>query len=173
MSPLLASYLVARADATVYIRAVGLANMKNAPMLDVFLQEEIRLNATTLCVDLSACTGMDSTFMGVLVGYSQQLVKSGGRLIIVNPTEHNLRLLHMLGVSAVLPVLERCDLSDSVEFVNLPAAAALSPLQRIELVKRAHQNLVALTESNLAKFTPFLTALEADLARLRGPSSPS
>jgi anti-anti-sigma factor len=167
-----ASYLVARVGTTVYVRAVGLANMKNAPMLDVFLQEEISLQATTLCVDLSACTGMDSTFMGVMVGCSQELVKSGGRLIIVNPTDHNLRLLHMLGVSAVLPVIERCNLSEGVEFVNLPAAAALSPSQRIELVKRAHQNLVALTASNSLKFTPFLTALEADLARMRGAAPP-
>jgi hypothetical protein len=74
----------------------------------------------------------------------------------------------MLGISAVLPVLAHCTLDAGVEFVNLPAAAALTPLQRAELVKRAHQNLVALTASNHAKFTPFLTALEADLARLRG-----
>ncbi len=171
MNPL-ASYLVARIKTTVYVRAVGLANMKNAPMLDAFLQEEIRLQATTACVDLSACTGMDSTFMGVMVGCSQQLVRSSGRLVIVNPTEHNFRLLEMLGVSAVLPVIARCALDEGVEFVNLPAAAALSPLQRAELIKRAHQNLVALTESNLAKFTPFLTALEADLARLRGQAPP-
>jgi len=167
-----ASYLVARAGSTVYVRAVGLANMKNAPMLDAFLQEEIRLQATTACVDLSACTGMDSTFMGVMVGCSQQLAKSSGRLVIVNPTEHNRRLLEMLGVSAVLPVVARCSLDEGVEFVNLPAAAAVTPLQRAELVKRAHQNLVALTESNYAKFTPFLDALEADLARLRGAQPP-
>jgi anti-anti-sigma factor len=145
--------------------------MKNAPMLDVFLQEEIRLQATTACVDLSACTGMDSTFMGVMVGCSQQLVKSGGRLIIVNPTEHNLRLLHMLGVSAVLPVLAtlRPQTKGSNSSICRPPRRS-RPLQRAELVKRAHQNLVALTESNHAKFTPFLTALEADLARLRnGP----
>jgi anti-sigma B factor antagonist len=167
LSPL-ASYLVARTGTTVYVRAVGLANMKNAPMLDAFLQEEIRLQATTACVDLSACTGMDSTFMGVMVGFSLQLVKTSGRLVIVNPSEHNLRLLEMLGISAVVPVLAHCSLDEGVEFVNLPAATALTPLQRAELVKRAHQNLVALTESNNAKFTPFLTALEADLARRRG-----
>ena len=132
MSPL-ASYLVARTGTTVYVRAVGLANMKNAPMLDAFLQEEIRLQATTACVDLSACTGMDSTFMGVMVGCSQQLVKCSGRLVIVNPTEHNFRLLEMLGVSAVLPVIERCTLGASAPLENLVGALSNPFHQRIEV----------------------------------------
>ena len=162
-----ANYLVARSGATLYVRAVGLANMKNAPMLDAFLQEEIQLAADTACVDLSACTGMDSTFMGVLVGYSQLLSKSGGRLVIVNPSESNLRLLHMLGVSTVLPVIERLDLHGDIEFFSLPAAPTLNVVQRVELVKRAHQNLVALSSGNQEKFSAFLVALEADLAKLR------
>jgi anti-anti-sigma factor len=167
-----ANYLVARAGATVYVRAVGLANMKNAPMLDAFLQEEIQQQADTACVDLSACTGMDSTFMGVLVGYSQLMSKSGGRLVIVNPTEANLRLLQMLGVNAVLPVIERLEISAEVEFVSLPSAPSLNVLQRVEVVRRAHQNLIALNASNQAKFSAFLLALEADLERLRGGRSP-
>jgi anti-anti-sigma factor len=166
----IANYLVARLGATVYIRSVGLANMKSAPMLDAFLQAEIEQKALVVCVDLSSCSGMDSTFMGILVGYSQVLGKDGGRLVVVNPTEQNLRLLNMLGVSAVLPVVAQTDPME-IAFVNLPASPTFSPMQRIELVRRAHQNLVALNDENQGKFSAFLTALDGDLAKLKAAKS--
>lgn len=162
-----AAFLVARQGATVFVRSLGLANMKNAPMLDAFLQAEIGEIATVVCVDLSACSGMDSTFMGLLVGYSQQLTRVGGQVVVVNPTEQNRRLLDMLGVSTVLPVIvQQAPLQ--LEFVSLPAGITLNPAQRIDLVRRAHQNLMALTPANQAKFSAFMAALEGDLQRLKG-----
>jgi anti-sigma B factor antagonist len=162
-----AAFLVARQGTTVFVRSLGLANMKNSPMLDAFLQAEIVEVATTVCVDLSACNGMDSTFMGLLVGYSQQLTRVGGRVVVVNPTEQNRRLLDMLGVSTVLPVIVQ-EAPLQLEFVGLPAGITMNPAQRIELVRKAHQNLVALTPANQVRFSAFLSALEGDLQRLRG-----
>lgn len=161
------AFLVARQGATIFVRSLGLANMKNAPMLDAFLQAEIVEVVTTICVDLSACNGMDSTFMGLLVGYSQHLTRSGGRVVVVNPTEQNRRLLDMLGVSTVLPVIVQ-ETPLQLEFVSLPSGSAMNPIQRIDLVRKAHQNLVALTPANQARFSAFLSALEGDLQRLRG-----
>lgn len=160
------AYLVARADTTVFIRSTGLANMKNAPMLDAFLATEIEQGATTACIDLSACSGMDSTFMGLLVGYARQMDGSGGRLVIVNPSPPNLRLLQMLGVTLVVPVIEKQDAPD-VAFITLTSDPQMSPLGRMELVQRAHQNLIKLTDANQDKFSTFLAALEKDLAKLR------
>jgi anti-sigma B factor antagonist len=165
------NYLVARHGHVVYVRAVGLANMKNAPMLDAFLVAEVTEEQQTVCVDLSACTGMDSTFMGLLVGSSQRLRATGGKLVIVNPTDTNLKLLKTLGVFDVVPVLEGCELP-ALEFVSLKGGANQSTLQRMELVKKAHENLMALNVANKAKFTAFLAALEADLAKLGKRTKP-
>ena len=162
-----ATFLVARSDRTVFVRSTGLANMKNAPMLDSFLTAEIDHGASTICVDLSSCSGMDSTFMGLLVGYAKQLDGAGGRLVIVNPSQGNLRLLRMLGVTLVVPVLENQP-EPAVELVTLASDPAMSPLQRMELIQRAHQHLLKLTNTNEAKFSAFLQALERDLARVRG-----
>ena len=166
MSAPTAAYLVARADTTVFIRSTGLANMKNAPMLDAFLATEIDQGATTACIDLSACSGMDSTFMGLLVGYAKQMDGSGGRLVIVNPSPANLRLLQMLGVTLVVPVIEKQDAPD-VAFITLTSDPQMSLLGRMELVQRAHLNLIKLTGANQDKFSTFLAALEKDLAKLR------
>lgn len=161
------SYFVARLGSTVFVRSIGLANMKNAPMLDSFLREAVGQGALQVCVDLSACSGMDSTFMGLLVGFSQELVRAQGHLVVVNPTTQNLRLLDMLGVSAVLPVIAQVEPAD-LEFVVIPANPTVSPAQRMDIVRRAHQNLVGLNAANEAKFSAFLTALEGDLAKHRG-----
>jgi anti-sigma B factor antagonist len=163
------SYLVARLGRTVFVRSVGLANMKNAPMLDTFLREELAHGVSLVCVDLSTCSGMDSTFMGLLVGFSQELLRIQGQLVVVNPTVQNLKLLDMLGVSEVLAVVARADPAE-LEFVVIPASPTVSPLQRLEIIRRAHQNLANLNASNEAKFSAFLRALEGDLKKRAGPS---
>lgn len=160
------SYYVARVGHTVFVRSIGLANMKNAPMLDSFLREAMGQGASQVCVDLSACSGMDSTFMGLLVGFSQELVRTQGQLVVVNPTSQNLRLLDMLGVSAVLPVIDQVQPAE-LEFVIIPANPTVSPAQRMDIVRRAHQHLIGLNAANEAKFSAFLQALEGDLAKRR------
>jgi len=159
-----ASYLVARLGQTVYVRSVGLANMKNAAVLDVFLRSELDQKATIACIDLSQCTGMDSTFMGLLVGYGRIFTGAKGKLVIVNPTSGNLRLLQMLGVTEVLPLATNQHPVE-LEFVGLTADPQQTPAQRLDLVRQAHQNLVKLNAGNQAKFSAFLTALESDLAK--------
>ena len=161
------SYLVARLGKTVFVRSVGLANMKNAPMLDSFLREELAQGVSLVCVDLSTCSGMDSTFMGLLVGFSQELVRVQGQLVVVNPTAQNLKLLDMLGVSEVLAVVAQTDPAE-LEFVVIPANPAVSPLQRLEIIKRAHQHLANINASNQAKFSAFISALEGDLKKRHG-----
>jgi anti-anti-sigma factor len=161
-----APYSAARAGDTVYIRASGLANMKNAPILDAFLEAGRSTGVRLVCIDISAVSGMDSTFMGTIVGHAQAMTDIGGRLVVVRPTEAGHKLLGLLGVTEVVAVVATGDAPD-LPYQDLSADPAQSPVQRMELIQRAHQHLVALGPSNQAKFAPFLKALEADLARLR------
>jgi anti-anti-sigma factor len=160
-------YQIARHETSVYVRAHGLANMKNAPLLDSFLRAELDQGARVACVDLSACAGMDSTFMGTLVGYAQEYAAVGGRLVIVRPGDANLRLLMLLGVHEIVAVLPACS-DPGLQFVELVAQHALGARERMEVVRRAHQSLIALSEANRQRFGAFLAALDADLGRLRG-----
>lgn len=158
------SFLAARAGDHLYVRAVGLANMKHAPTLDAFIDGERAAGVTTVCMDLSTCVGMDSTFMGLLVGTSLAMVQQGGRLVVVNPSEANRRLLDMLGVTEVVPVMAACSVPE-VEFVAVESKTGVGAIQRMELVLRAHRDLVALGAANQAKFSAFIGALQKDLER--------
>ena len=156
-------YDAARLAGTVYVRVVGLANMKNTPTLEAFLVSELEDGVSTVCIDLSQCRGMDSTFMGTLVGFHNRCVNNKGRLIIVNPSPGNKRLLDMLGVSAVLPVAE--EKRPELVWVRLDATS-IDPVKRARMMKQAHEHLIELSAENQAKFGAFLEALEKDLARI-------
>jgi anti-sigma B factor antagonist len=163
-----ANYYAARGADAVYVRSTGLANMKNAPLLDAFLAGELEAGARKAYIDLAGCTGMDSTFMGLMVGYAKQFEDVGGKLAIVNPGPNNLRLLKMLGVTEVVSVSEGQRLPPDIDFVQIASDPDLTPGQRAEMIARAHQNLMRISEANKAKFSAFVSALEQDLSKLRG-----
>lgn len=160
------AFHMARDGAVLYVRAVGLANMKHAPTLNAVIEAQRDAGVATFIVDLSQCTGMDSTFMGLLVGTAQSLSDAGGCLTVVNPGAGNRRLLAMLGVDQVLQVVDSCAVPD-LEFASIESRGAADEAGRAEMVMRAHRHLAALSEANRSKFAPLLAALEADLRRSR------
>lgn len=161
-----ATYRAARAGSTVYVRVVGLAGMRNAPVLDAFLESGRGQQVATVCIDLSDCLGMDSTFMGTIVGHAQALAEAHARLVIVRPGDKNRHLLAMLGVTEVVAVVDAGE-PPAVAFQELDESQSVGTVERMELIQQAHQRLAALSEANAQKFSPFLKALEADLGRLR------
>ncbi len=56
---------VAKADDAIYVRVRGLGSMHSAPTLEAFADRAIEEGARRFVFDLSPCTGVDSTFMGL------------------------------------------------------------------------------------------------------------
>lgn len=161
-------YRIARSSTMVYVRAEGLANMKSAPVLHAFLAKARDEGVKSVYVDLSGCTGMDSTFMGLLVGNAQSFSEKGGRLAVVKPNELCLRLLRQLGVDEVVTVVAEAEVP-SAEYIDIEGSAAVDMKTRTELVRQAHQNLASLNDENRAKFSAFLKALDDDLTKKNKP----
>ncbi|MHC5068263.1 MAG: STAS domain-containing protein [Planctomycetota bacterium] len=157
------TYQVACCDNLAYVRVDGLANMKNAPLLDAFLRQERDHGVVRVFVDLSRCTGMDSTFMGTLVAHHMELSERTGHVVVVNPTPRNRQLLDMLGVSEVVPVVGD-EPEIGCEFVTL-SETVLSTAERAAMIQRAHQHLAQISDENRTKFAPFLDALAKDLGK--------
>ena len=133
-------------------------------MLHSFLNDARGEGTRSAYIDLSGCLGMDSTFMGLLVGQAHAFGEAGGRLAVVKPNELSLRLLRQLGVDEVVTVVPEAEVP-SAEYVDIAGDASVDPRARSELVRQAHLNLASLNDENRAKFSAFLKALDEDLSK--------
>jgi len=70
---------VARGSDLVVIRVIGSGNMLTAPALAEFAEEQRKAGFKRFVFDLERCRGLDSTFMGVMVGMHAALRGESGR----------------------------------------------------------------------------------------------
>src|SRR5277367_3467577 len=97
--------LVARSANLGFVKVVGRGSFQNSGCLRSFYQQLLKDGVKRFVVDLDACTYLDSTFMGILLGLGQQLKSAGnGLLHILNASPRNLELLKNLGLDRLLQV---------------------------------------------------------------------
>jgi anti-sigma B factor antagonist len=121
-------------------------------------------------VDLQACTGMDSTFMGTLAGMASRLsAKPGAALQIADASERNRHSLEDLGLDFLMEINpEKPAWLDAVESIRATLkphrqASALGQIQQTKHVLEAHKVLSEANERNLRAFTNVVTLLESEL----------
>jgi len=93
----------ARLDDSLWlIKLHGEHDLSTAEELDVVLAD-VASSGTTVVVDLSAATFIDSSIISRLVRFHQ----SGERLLLVAPHEHAItRIVEMFGLAALFPFFE-------------------------------------------------------------------
>jgi hypothetical protein len=137
--------------------------------MKAFGDERIASGERCLVVDLGACTGMDSTFMGTLAGMAARLsVIEGGTLQIADAGERNRRSLEDLGLDFLLeidpPAADWRGKMDEIRKTLKAPRGAIAPEQQARHVLEAHQVLSQANESNARKFATVVNLLEAELA---------
>ena len=92
----------------VLINRVNLlrATINEATELRNLLDEQITIGHSKIVIDLSQCTHLDSTFVGVLVVTQKKLLAKGGELKMVNPLDPAKELLYLIGISKVFDTFE-------------------------------------------------------------------
>lgn len=78
------------------------ATVNETTELRILLDEQIAFGHSKIVIDLSQCTHLDSTFIGVLVVTQKKLLPKGGELKIVNPMDPAKELFYLTGISKVL-----------------------------------------------------------------------
>ena len=110
---------------------------------------------SAMYVDLSLCDYMDSTFMGLLVGFNKRILRSSGkRLSIVAPSKPAADLLSGLGLSSLVEILERESFPEGMENIIKTRNA------NSDLLLKAHENLMELSEENRKKFSTLHAVLK-------------
>lgn len=165
-------------DGFSWIRCEGKGSFMNSPVMKEFGDSRIAGGERCLVVDLGACTGMDSTFMGTLAGMAARLsARDNGVLQIADPGTRNRRSLEDLGLDFLVEI----DPPAAIWRGNISAirttlrgsgpAASTGQAQRAKHVLEAHQTLSETNEKNARTFSNVVSMLEAEIAEKEKPSS--
>lgn len=165
-------------DGFSWIRCDGKGSFINSPAVKEFGDERIAAGERCLVVDLQACTGMDSTFMGTLAGMAARLgAKDGGALQVVDAGSRNRRSLEDLGLDFMMDIdppeaVWRGKVDASREKLKCSKTGEpLGSLQRTIHVLEAHQTLADANDKNARVFSNVVSMLEDELEEKRKKSS--
>ncbi|MBA4147507.1 MAG: STAS domain-containing protein [Verrucomicrobia bacterium] len=168
--------MVAVADRVVCVKISGRANFTNSLDLKKVVYELWERGYQNFILDLSDCTLMDSTFLGVLAGiglkfYAGNGASSEGSVRIFNPNPRIKDTLENLGVLHLFPM---CDVSMLPAEPFQPVTGDGEQPTRTEVTRtclEAHQVLMALNPDNVRKFKDVTQFLAEDLKKLEGEES--
>ncbi len=161
-------------DHTAVIRVEGRGSFKISPPLKQFIHQVIgNESADSILIEMSHCSGMDSTFMGVIAGIACFIKsKPAFRFQLVNLSEKNKKLLVTLGVDRVVDYSMSATeaqqtLLDQLEGSTRALKADLSDkLEAAKTTLEAHETLVDINPENLVKFKSVLEYLQDDVRNL-------
>ena len=174
--------LVARSANLGFVKVVGRGSFQNSGCLQSYYREMMKAGANRFVIDLDACTYLDSTFLGILLGLGLQLKSAGrGLLHILNASPRNLELLKNLGLDRLFHIQGRGD-SNGDTYAKSPREAESDPqngtqtagLQEVHCkpltreeaaptILKAHENLMEFDANNVPKFKDVVEFLREDL----------
>ncbi len=148
-----------------YVRVSGRGSFKGGPALKQFGTAALERGCRRIIVEMTACVGMDSTFMGVLAGLALMARKKSGVVIMRGVSDKNAGLIRTLGLSQLVTM-------ESASAGPAPTGNTLSTttdkLTLTETMLSAHETLVGVSADNLPKFKDVLAYLKEDLNKQTG-----
>jgi anti-anti-sigma factor len=172
--------MVARSADLGFVKVVGRGSFQNSSCLKAFYQQLLKEGVGRFVVDLDACTYLDSTFLGILLGLGLKLKEGGnGLLRILNASPRNLELLRNLGLDRLISI-EGCGEGLRGE-VNGTGTRSLNGVKEEHLAEmpcpvptraeaaptilEAHENLMEFDPRNVPKFKDVVEFLREDLGQ--------
>lgn len=156
------------------LRVEGRGSFKTSPPLKQFIHQVINTeSADRILVEMSHCSGMDSTFMGVVAGIACYIKsRPAFSFKLINLSEKNKKLLVTLGVDRVVDYAlsaseEEQDLLNQLNGSTRNIEAEVSSkLDAAKTTLEAHETLVEINPDNLSKFKSVLEYLQDDVRNL-------
>jgi anti-anti-sigma factor len=154
--------LLSEQNNVIYIRAVGHITANSCADLKARVFERIEAEPIigNLYVDLSSCNYMDSTFMGLLVGFNKRFLRVAERPItILGATDTCAKLLKTIGIARMVVMSdEMVAYPERMEAVGGAKADA-------SFLLAAHEDLIELSEENEKRFSALRTVLAKELEK--------
>lgn len=142
-----ASFSVARSESCVVIKISGRANSNSSQSFKRLLTDEWKKGVRQFILDLSECTIMDSTFLGIMVHFvdSAQCESKSDcvSVALFEPIPCILDLIEDLGASSLFTVLDAHDKSN-LKFSDMPTESVADKRTLLQNSILAHQTLLKL-----------------------------
>lgn len=158
-----ATFLVNPYSDPVLVKIQGRASFLNAPPVGEFFTHMMEQGRRRFLIDFDQCSGMDSTFLGILAGVGINLLKFDppGEMTLSRLGPRNLDLVCNLGLDRLMEidgeaVLEKSDAPTDALGRSDPSK---SPREQAKVVLDAHENLVKADPANKAKFQDVIAFL--------------
>ena len=114
-----ATLRVAVKSNTAYIQVSGRASFQNSEDLKTFCTKALdNPEIKKISINMAACEGMDSTFMGILTMISLTARQKSTPVQMVNTTDYCTELLTQLGLKPMFDFVESSDEVDNLEVID-------------------------------------------------------
>ena len=163
----------------VWLTVDGRGNFQNSADLRSLVRTGISDGSNRIVLDLLRCSGLDSTFMGMLSCVAAKLEDAGGCLHVVNAEGKNGDLLRGLGLDEVFTVEDGTELVEHGACAGaglMPEEVPLAAVPKTECSKQdqrkicleAHEALADLHEANAEKFRDVITLMREECNSSQG-----
>lgn len=173
MSSATAKILLAVTDQAVWVKVAGKGSFAVSVDLKTAIQSLAKQGHREFVFDLSECSLMDSTFLGVLAGFGMERVAAQGGcpVKLVNPTARVADLLDSLGVSHLFKIYQDAAV-EAPKSLQEAAPVSASKTEVSKTCLEAHETLMALNPANAAKFKDVAQFLAEDIRRMESEQHP-
>jgi len=149
----------------IYIRATGLASMNNGMSLLELTTALLDQGYNDVVVDLEGCTGMDSTFLGVIAAIATHGPdQKGPNVTIINAGKECLSSMDYVGLTKFVKIHPEKIEAPDIETYKLEDER-ISDTERVRFIREAHERLLLIDKRNRELFGPLLRMLSDELAK--------
>jgi anti-sigma B factor antagonist len=160
-----AEIFVSKDNVFYKVKVTGRATFVVGPTLRNLVQrmesDSVKSGAS---IDLSECTGMDSTFMGILAMLALKIKTNKKTVQIANANEANKKLLNGLGLNKLFDYIETSE--EETQDWNKEEKTDTSLKENAETVLQAHKVLIETDISNVDKFKNVVEQVEKEIDKL-------
>lgn len=169
---------VALTDHYALVRVEGRGSFKVSASLKQFGDSIVHKKLPLVVVDMAACIGMDSTFMGVLAGMATRLKSQSAHIVLAHCSSRTRGLLSTLGLDQLITAFETADtpveysamIQGRVPRQKLGDASPDDP-GTLKTMLDAHENLIDVSPENMPQFKDVLVYLREEVSRRSGEGS--
>jgi anti-sigma B factor antagonist len=153
-----ATLSVAVTENRAFIKVHGRATFESSEDLKKFCIRMLDQNVTNIDIEMSQCSGMDSTFMGIMTMISLAAKKKKAIVSLINTGEANQKNLFSLGLKTMFNFTST-EKETQPKWEEL-AKSEVSQDQHKDNVLNAHQTLIDVHEDNRKEFQDIITFLK-------------